>query len=206
MAKLQCPKCKHTIEISQKPADNKVTCDSCQAQFSLKSPAKAVAASSSKASATSSNSSAKTSAATGKPTTKPAGKSQADPKGSTVGKSVNAEKAADPFSAIDLSAMGRGKRVDLGVAPISSAASESPQSNLAPWLAGNASAYVPLSESEVAAMKGDIKGQSDGSVAKPSSSAKPKSNLKSIIIVSTVLTLMLIGAVVAAVIAGNKAT
>lgn len=123
MPKLPCPKCKQTIEIQAIPAGNRIRCGSCGAEFSVKPPAKAAAATV----ASSSNATA------GEQLRQPS-----DPN--------------DPFASIDLNNLGRARRVDLGVAPMPTGPIESPTGNMAPWLPGNAPVYVPISPDQAEAM------------------------------------------------------
>ncbi|MFO0943549.1 MAG: hypothetical protein U0930_22665 [Pirellulales bacterium] len=184
MPKLQCPKCKQPIEIKAVPADNKVKCGSCSAEFTLKSPAKTGAA-------TASASSSKPGAASGpaKPSSansgaakagaaKPVSATSAAPAKQTATKPTIAAQANaaavdpnDPFAAIDLNNIGKAKRVDFGVAPIPTGVAESPIGNNAPWLAENKPAYKPLSEQEAAAMAAGNPYQA----AEATATAKPRS-------------------------------
>lgn len=216
MPKLQCPKCKQPIEISALPADNRVKCGSCSAEFTLKASApkaaqatassaasgKPAAAATAKVTAGSPNTTATTSskpAATAKPTTQAGSPSKPKATGANQGNSNQVSEADDPFSSLDIESLGKSKRVDLGVAPISSGMSESPQGDRAPWLPGNAISYRPLTEAEAAALQSGVK-QTEGGAPLP----PPKSNKTMTIAVIAVLVLMAGGSIVAAMIVALK--
>ncbi len=198
MPKLQCPKCKQPIEIKSLPADNKVKCGSCSAEFALKAPAKAGVSTSGSGSGSSGQPASKPaqSAAAAKP---PVDSKKASSKPSVAKPSQTAATADpnDPFAALDLNTIGKSKRVDFGVAPVPAGVSESPVGNNAPWLAENKPAYKPLSETEAAAMASGnpYQAAADGSVAR----APKKSNLGLNIFVIVVLVAMAGGSLAAAI-------
>jgi hypothetical protein len=197
MPKLQCPKCKHPIELKSMPADNRVRCANCKAEFSLKAPAPKQAAASGAAAGV---------AVSAKPTQPVATSQAAASKASTAARpATRPVDPNDPFASIDLNSLGKGNRVDLGVAPIATGVVESPQSNMAPWLPGNSAAYVPLTEEEAAALTQSAgKGGSKASLSTPSPVVRPKSNMGITIAVASLLVLMAGGAIVAAVVVSKS--
>lgn len=199
------------------PADNRVKCGSCSAEFSLKAPAKPTVqakSDSAKVSSVKAEKSKSPPAIAAKPTTtkptasKPTSSKPASTKpastsaGKTSTSSAATAEADDPFAAIDLNSLGKSKRVDLGVAPVQTGAMESPSGGMAPWLPGNAPAYVPIPQSEATpASKGG--GKAGKEAAKISPAAK-KSNLGVTIAVIAVLVMMAGGSIVAAIIVASK--
>lgn len=212
------------------PADNRVKCGSCSAEFSLKAPAKPSGQSKSDAAKVSSEKTEKSKSSapgsakptssnptaskptsakptsTNPPSAKPAAsKPSAKPATVSAGKSSASSATAeadDPFAAIDLNSLGKSKRVDLGVAPVQTGAMESPSGGMAPWLPGNAPAYVPIPQAEAAAAsKGG--GKAGNEVARIAPAAK-KSNLGVTIAVIAVLVMMAGGSIVAAIIVASK--
>ncbi len=215
MPTLQCPKCKQPIEIKSMPADNRVKCGSCSAEFSLKAPAKPAGQAKSDSAKVSSEKAEKSktpAASSAKPTTakptssKPTSAKPASTKPATAsaGKSSTSSATAeadDPFAAIDLNSLGKSKRVDLGVAPVQAGAMESPSGGMAPWLPGNAPAYVPISQADAAAAS---KGGKAGNATAKITPAAKKSNLGVTIAVIAVLVMMAGGSIVAAIIVASK--
>ncbi len=209
MPTLQCPKCKQPIEIKSMPADNRVKCGSCSAEFSLKAPAKPAGQAKSDSTKVSSEKTEKSksqAANSAKPTAaKPTSSkpTSAKPATASAGKSsTSTAEADDPFAAIDLNSLGKSKRVDLGVAPVQTGAMESPSGGMAPWLPGNAPAYVPIQQTDATAASKS--GANPGNQAAKLTPAAKKSNLGVTIAVITVLVMMAGGSIVAAIIVASK--
>lgn len=78
---------------------------------------------------------------------------------------------------------------------------ESPSGGMAPWLPGNAPAYVPISQKDTTAgSKGGMAGNEDAKITP----AAKKSNLGVTIAVIAVLVMMAGGSIVAAIIVASK--
>lgn len=203
MPKLQCPKCKQPIEIKSLPADNRVKCGSCSAEFALKSKESAAKPTPTAAAKVATVSSKPANPAT---STKPAGSttSAAATKSAPASKASATSTAAvdpnDPFANLDLNTLGKPKRVDLGVAPIPTGVAESPTADKAPWLAGNQPAYAPLSEAEAQALANPYQADKP----KKTRPTPKKMSLGTTIAVISILVLMAGGSIVAAVIVASR--
>jgi hypothetical protein len=183
MPKLTCPKCKQPIELKAVPADYKVKCGSCSAQFTLKAPAAA--------------------GNTARPA--PAATTAKTSSGAAASAKARPVDPNDPFASIDLNTLGKGNRVDFGVAPVASGVAESPVGGSAPWLPGNSAAYVPLTEEEAANLTANAGKPGSKSVASmPTKTAPKKSAINGVTIaVGSLVALMVIGVFVIAVVAGK---